>query len=95
MDSRARKDLKPLLTTEEFERYALLASIRHRTRTVLEEKLGSAECSATYYEKVILVAIPLGDYRLLIMSMDANVKNFQQVMHKVLGLIATYDRSVW
>lgn len=91
--SKARKDLKPLLTEQEFERYALLAAIRHRTRTVLEEKLGRADCSATYYEKVILAAIPLGDHSLLIMSVDTSVKNFQQVMYKVRGWIARYNNK--
>jgi hypothetical protein len=87
VNSKARANLKPLLNAEEFRRCALLVAIRHKTRTVLEEKLGRAQCVVTYYEKVILASMPLADNDLLLVTVDASAKNFQGIMRKVLGLI--------
>ncbi len=90
IDSEARANLKPLLTEEELDRCALLVSIRHRTRTILEEKLGRAECVVTYYEKVILASMPLADNDLVLLTIDATARNFQGIMRKVLRLISKY-----
>jgi hypothetical protein len=65
-------------------------SIRHRTRTVLEEKLGRAQCIAMYYEKVVMGSMPLTDNDLVLVTVDATTKNFQVIMRKVLRLISRY-----
>jgi hypothetical protein len=89
VDSKARANLQPLLTAEELGRFALIAAIRHRTRTILEEKLGKSQCVVTYYEKVILASIPLANDDLLPMTVDATT-NFQVIMRKVLRLLRRY-----
>jgi hypothetical protein len=90
VDSRSRANLQPLLTVEEFGRFALIAAIRHRTRTVLEEKLGRSQCVVTYYEKVILASMPLANDDLLLVTVDATIKNFQVIMRKMLRLLRRY-----
>jgi hypothetical protein len=90
VDSRARVNLKPLLTAEELDRCALLVSIRHRTRTVLEEKLGRAQCLVTYYENVIMASMPLADNDLVLVTVNATAKNFQVIMRKTLKLLSKY-----
>jgi hypothetical protein len=57
---------------------------------VLEEKLGRAECIVMYYEKVIMASMPLADNDLVLVTVDANVKNLQTIMQKVLMLIRRY-----
>lgn len=90
VNSRARANLKPLLTPEEFDRCALLVAIRHRTRTILEEKLGRAQCVVTYYEKVIIASMPLADNDLVLVTVEADTKNFQGIMRKASRLISRY-----
>ena len=57
---------------------------------MLEEKLGRAECIVMYYEKVIMASMPLADNDLVLVTVDANVKNLQTIMQKVLMLIRRY-----
>lgn len=94
IDSEVRADLEPLLTREELDKCALLVSIRHRTRTVLEEKLGRAQCGVTFYEKVILASMPLADNDLVLVTVDATTMNFQGIMRKVLKLISKYGSVI-
>ncbi|AFU60004.1 MAG: hypothetical protein QXX64_01975 [Nitrososphaera sp.] len=68
----------------------LFVSIRHRTRTVLEEKLGRAQCVVMFYEKVILASMPLADNDLVLVTVDTSARNFQDIMRKVLKLIGKY-----
>lgn len=93
VDARARANLNPLLTAEEMDRCALLVSIRHRTRTVLEEKLGRAQCLVTYYEKVVVASMPLAENDLVLVTVDATA-DFQPIMRKVLRLIGKYYASL-
>jgi hypothetical protein len=89
VESRARANLEPLLTAEEMARCVLLASIRHKTRTVLEEKLGKAQCGVTYYEKVVLASMSLADNDLVLVTVD-NAADFQSIMRKVQRLISRH-----
>ena len=90
VDSMARANLKPLLTAEEMGKCALLVSIRHRTRTLLEEKLGRAQCGVTYYEKIVLASMSLADNDLVLVTVDT-AADFQSIMRKVLRLIGRYN----
>jgi hypothetical protein len=86
--SKYRKNLKPLMTFEETERYALFATIRHSTRQVWESKIGKVRYALTRYELLIRVTVPLTSNHLLLLSFDADTKNIDSIMmDKVLPVI--------
>lgn len=89
VDAKARANLEPLLTAEEMDRCALLVSLRYRTRTAFEEKLGRAQCMVTYYEKVIMASMSLADNDLVLVTVD-NAADFQSIMRKVQRLISKH-----
>ena len=90
VDSKARANLEPLLTAEEMDRCELLVTLRYRTRTAFEEKLGRAQCGVTYYEKVVLASMSLADNELVLVTVDT-AADFQSIMRKVLRLIGKYN----
>lgn len=86
--SKYRKDLKPLMTFEETERYALFATIRHSTRQVWEGKIGKVRYTLTRYELLVRVTVPLANSHLLLLSLDADAKNVDSIMmDKVMPVI--------
>jgi len=91
--SRYRKDLKPLMTVEETERYALFATIRHSTRQAWEAKMGRVRYALTRYELLVRVTVPLANSHLLLISLDTDAKSIDSIMtDKVLPVI---DRTRW
>jgi hypothetical protein len=90
--SKYRKNLKPLMTFEETERYALFATIRHSTRQAWEGKIGKAQYSLTRYELLVRVTVPLLDSHLLLISFDVDTKNIDCIMtDKVLPLVEKFN----
>jgi hypothetical protein len=86
--NRFRKDLKPLMTVEETERYALHATIRQSTRLPWESKLGKVRYTITRYELLTRVTVPLPDNHLLLLSFDVQAKNIDGIMtEKVMPVI--------
>lgn len=86
--SRYRQDLKPLMTNEETERYALFATIRNSTRQVWENKLGRVRYALTRYELLVRVTVPLASNHLLLLSFDVDTKNIDDIMRdKVMPVI--------
>jgi len=86
--SRYRKDLKPLMTVEETERYALFATIRHSTRQAWEAKMGKVRYALTRYELLVRVTVPLMNGHLLLISLDADARNTDSIMtDKVMPVI--------
>jgi hypothetical protein len=83
-----REGLKPLLTEEENEDYASLTVTRHKTRTKFEQKVGKLIYAAGRYEKLNRATIPINDNYYLLVSLDVELKNFEEViMEKVIPLI--------
>ena len=76
------------MSTEETEKYALAATIRHSTRQVWERKLGKVQFTLTRYERLWRVSVPLPDNHLLLISIDPETKNIDSLMSdKVLPLL--------
>jgi hypothetical protein len=78
--NRFREGLKPLMTIEETERYALYATIRHSTRQPWESKIGKVRYTITRYELLTRVTVPLAKGHLLLLSFDVNSKNIDTIM---------------
>jgi hypothetical protein len=79
------------MTFEETEKYALLTTIRHGTRKMWEEKIGSTRYSITRYQKLLRATIPLADSHLLLLSLDADTDTFDSIiMGKIIPLIEKY-----
>jgi hypothetical protein len=89
--SKYRKNLKPLMTLEETERYALFATIRHSTRQVWESKIGKVRYTLTRYDLLVRVTVPLANNHLLLLSFDADSKNVDSIMMD--KIIPAIDRS--
>ena len=90
--SKYRKSLKPLMTFEETERYALFATIRHSTRQAWEGKMGKAQYSLTRYDLLVRTTVPLLGGHLLLISIDVDTKNIDGIMtDKVLPLVRKCD----
>jgi hypothetical protein len=80
MSSKYRKGLKPLMTVEETEKYALFATIRHSTRQVWENKIGKVRYTLTRYELLVRATVPLANNHLLLLSFDVDTKNIDAIM---------------
>ena len=86
--SKYRKNLKPLMTVEETERYALFATIRNSTRQAWEGKIGKVQYAITRYELLTRATVPLLDGHLLLLSFDVEAKNIDGIMaDKVMPII--------
>ena len=92
MSSKYRRDLKPLMTVEETEKYALFATIRHSTRQVWESKIGKVRYTITRYELLVRVTVPLANNHLMLLSFDIDTKNIDAIMtDKVMRAIDKSD----
>ena len=56
-----RKDLKPLLNTEETQQYAITAATRQYTRIRWQTLLGKIDYTCSHYDKLLRATIPLTD----------------------------------
>lgn len=90
--SKYRKDLKPLMTIDETERYALFATIRHSTRQAWESKIGKVQYTLTRYELLVRATVPLTNNHLLLLSFDVDTKDIDTIMmDKVMPIVKNSD----
>ena len=77
-----------LLSNEENEEYASNAVKRHKTRITFESKMGKMNYAVGRYEKLIRATIPInGNYYLLI-TLDAEVKDYDTIIiEKVIPFV--------
>lgn len=68
------------MTYEESQRYALQVTIRQSTRNTWDKKLGRALYSVTRYDHLIIVAIPLTDGYLMLLSCDVKTKDVDSLL---------------
>jgi hypothetical protein len=87
-----RKDLQPLMTVEETERYALFATIRNSTRQAWEGKIGKVRFALTRYELLTRATVPLPDNHLLLLSFDVEARSVDDII--VDKVIPAVDRIV-
>jgi|SRR6185503_18962739 len=86
--SRYRKNLEPLMTVQETEKYALFATIRNSTRQVWESKIGKVRYALTRYARLVRATVPLSDGHLLLISIDTDVRDLDGIMiNKVLPMV--------
>jgi hypothetical protein len=83
-----RQDLQPLLSEEENEEYASATVTRQKTRTKFEPKTGKLIYAAARYQKLNRATIPITDDYYLLISLDAELKNFDElIMEKVIPIV--------
>jgi hypothetical protein len=83
-----RQNLQPLLSEEENEDYASATVTRHKTRTKFEPKIGKLVYAAARYQKLNRATIPINDDYYLLVSLDVELKNFDDlIMEKVIPLV--------
>ena len=83
-----RQDLLPLLSEEENEEYASATVTRQKTRTKFEPKVGKLVYAAARYQKLNRATIPINDDYYLLVSLDVDLKNFDDlIMEKVVPLV--------
>ena len=83
-----KEGLTLLLSNEENEEYASNAVKRHKTRITFESKMGKMNYAVGRYEKLIRATIPInGNYYLLI-TLDAEVKDYDTIIiEKVIPFV--------
>ncbi len=83
-----KEGLTLLLSDEENEEYASNAVKRHKTRITFESKMGKMNYAVGRYEKLIRATIPInGNYYLLI-TLDAEVKDYDTIIiEKVIPFV--------
>jgi hypothetical protein len=84
-----RKNLKPLLTEEEREQYAITAATRQYTRLRWEYHLGKIHYASSRYERLARATIPIADtnstlYYVLLVSFDPDTQNLNKIIMKTI-----------
>jgi hypothetical protein len=88
-----RKDLNPLLNTEETQQYAITAATRQYTRIRWQTLLGKIDYTCSHYDKLLRATIPLTDkYNhlsyVIFFTFDVDTTNFHDIiMKKIIPLI--------
>jgi hypothetical protein len=83
-----RQELQPLLSEEENEDYASATVTRQKTRTKFEPKIGKLVYAAARYQKLNRATIPINDDYYLLVTLDAELKNFDDlILEKVIPLV--------
>ncbi|MGC2570983.1 MAG: hypothetical protein WA364_05675 [Candidatus Nitrosopolaris sp.] len=88
-----RKDLKPLLNTEETQQYAITAATRQYTRIRWQTQLGKIDYTCSHYDKLLRATIPLTDKNnhlsyVIFFTFDVDTTNFHDIiMKKIIPLI--------
>jgi hypothetical protein len=83
-----RQNLQPLLSEEENEDYASATVTRQKTRAKFEPKIGKLVYAAARYQKLNRATIPINDDYYLLVSLDVELKNFDDlIMEKVIPLV--------
>jgi hypothetical protein len=83
-----RKGLKPLMSEEENEEYASLTIARYKTRIKFQPKTGQLVYAFAKYEKLCRATLHINDDFYLLLSLDAENKNFDEILtEKVIPLV--------
>jgi hypothetical protein len=88
-----RKDLKPLLNTEETQQYAITAATRQYTRIRWQTLLGKIDYTCSHYDKLLRATIPLTDKNnhlsyVIFFTFNVDTTNFHDIiMEKIIPLI--------
>jgi hypothetical protein len=88
-----RKGLKPILSPQEREQYAITAATRQFTRLRWEYLLGKVNYAMSHYAKIIRATIPIADensrlYYVLLLSFDVDKGDVHKIiMSKIIPLV--------
>ncbi|MFY9796594.1 MAG: hypothetical protein WAK17_26615 [Candidatus Nitrosopolaris sp.] len=90
-----RKEVDPLLTSNETQLSFIDSALRIRIRKDMESKLGKAICSIALYEKVTRATILLDskDYPILMISFDNSNKRIDHeslILNGIIPLLSHY-----
>lgn len=83
-----KEGLTLLLSNEENEEYASNAVKRHKTRITFESKMGKMNYAVGRYEKLIRATIPIDSNYYLLITLDAEVKDYDTIIiEKVIPFV--------
>jgi hypothetical protein len=89
LTQKTREGVKLLLTEEENEAYAASAIARQKTRGKFESKIGKMVYAFGRYDKLLRATIPINENYYLLVTLEAEEKNFDSViMDRIVPLIA-------
>ncbi len=88
INERDREGLKPFLTLEENHQWAIRTITRHKTRFILESKMGKLTYLFRRYTRMSRCLIPINENYYLLFTMDFDQYNFDKIiMEKIIPLI--------
>lgn len=89
-----RNNLTPFMTEEENEEYAANAVKRYKTRLKFQTKIGMLNYAFGRYEKISRVTIPINQDYYLLLTLDADEKNYDDlIMNKINPFINKYKEK--
>jgi hypothetical protein len=89
-----RDNLTPFMTEEENEEYAANAVKRYKTRLKFQTKIGVLNYAFGRYEKISRVTIPINQDYYLLLTLDADEKNYDDlIMNKIIPFINNYKKK--
>lgn len=89
-----RNNLTPFMTEEENEEYAANAVKRYKTRLKFQTKIGKLNYAFGRYEKISRVTIPINQDYYLLLTLDADEKNYDDlIMNKINPFINKYKEK--
>ncbi len=89
-----RDNLTPFMTEEENEEYAANAVKRYKTRLKFQTKIGMLNYAFGRYEKISRVTIPINQDYYLLLTLDADEKNYDDlIMNKIISFINKYKEN--
>lgn len=89
-----RDNLTPFMTEEENEEYAANAVKRYKTRLKFQTKIGMLNYAFGRYEKISRVTIPINQDYYLLLTLDADEKNYDGlIMNKIIPFINKYKKK--
>lgn len=89
-----RKNLRPLITSENSQRQALQAAIRHFSRPEWARNLGQMYYDVSRYEKVIGATMPITNRYMMLVAFDHDTDDFDRIiMKKILPIVKNMFKS--
>ena len=89
-----RDNLTPFMTEEENEEYVANAVKRYKTRLKFQTKIGVLNYAFGRYEKISRVTIPINQDYYLLLTLDADEKNYDDlIMNKIIPFINKYKEK--
>jgi hypothetical protein len=86
-----RDGLKPLMTEEENEEYAVNAIKRHKTRIKFQRKIGKLKYAIGKYENINRVTIPINQDYYLLFTLDRNEQDYDDlIISKIIPFVDKY-----